>query len=290
MPPRDLYGKASAELKICRSTNRNSTGNPGNKRWNSPRQFLGWAYLIGVGGLGFLFVITLVVFVHELGHFLAARYFGVRVESFSIGFGRAIVGFTDRYGTYWKIGWLPLGGYVKFWGDEGVSSDARSRKDRSRLGGRTRGIVPPQAALSEGDHRHRRARRQFHLRDRDSDKPVSDLRRRSSPHRRSGASRPGRPRPRQGFKSATRVLSIDGQPISEFDDIVRIVTVADGRALDFRVLRNGHEADHPRHAARHRERRRPSQQGHGSRHRDRPGHAPAKSQASSRARPRDQPA
>src|SRR5262249_13933149 len=71
---------------------------------------------------GFLFVITLVVFVHELGHFLAARYFGVRVESFSIGFGRAVAGFKDRYGTHWKIGWLPLGGYVKFWGDEGVSS------------------------------------------------------------------------------------------------------------------------------------------------------------------------
>lgn len=78
----------------------------------------------------FIFSMTLVVFVHELGHFLAARYFGVKVEAFSIGFGNAIgwgtkrAAFTDKYGTQWKVGWLPLGGYVKFWGDEGVASSA----------------------------------------------------------------------------------------------------------------------------------------------------------------------
>lgn len=78
----------------------------------------------------FIISMTIVVFVHELGHFLAARYFGVRVEAFSIGFGRPI-GFgkwklstTDRHGTQWKVGWIPLGGYVKFWGDEGVASSA----------------------------------------------------------------------------------------------------------------------------------------------------------------------
>ena len=58
----------------------------------------------------FLFVITLVVFFHELGHFLVARYFGVTVETFSIGFGREIFGRTDRHGTRWKISWLPIGG------------------------------------------------------------------------------------------------------------------------------------------------------------------------------------
>ena len=73
----------------------------------------------------FLFVITLVVFFHELGHFLVARYFGVTVETFSIGFGREIFGRTDRHGTRWKISWLPIGGYVKFAGD----ADAASRPD-----------------------------------------------------------------------------------------------------------------------------------------------------------------
>src|SRR5882724_9244688 len=82
---------------------------------------LGWWTAIAIPA--FLVVLTLIVFVHELGHFLMGRLFGVRIESFSIGFGRAIVGFHDNHGTHWKIGWLPLGGYVKFWGDAGVSSN-----------------------------------------------------------------------------------------------------------------------------------------------------------------------
>jgi regulator of sigma E protease len=75
------------------------------------------AYLIP-----FLFVLSLVVFVHEFGHFLVARLCGVRILVFSIGFGPEIVGFNDRYGTRWKIAAIPLGGYVKFFGDENASS------------------------------------------------------------------------------------------------------------------------------------------------------------------------
>src|ERR1700730_14989240 len=91
------------------------------------------AYLSGVGALGglstfyylvvpFLFVLTVVVFFHELGHFLVARWCGVRVMVFSIGFGHELLGFTDRHGTRWKIAAVPLGGYVKFFGDENVAS------------------------------------------------------------------------------------------------------------------------------------------------------------------------
>jgi regulator of sigma E protease len=69
-----------------------------------PTTILGWVWLFGLGGIGFLSTITLVVFVHELGHFLAARWFGVRVESFSIGFGRTIWGFHDRHGTHHLAG------------------------------------------------------------------------------------------------------------------------------------------------------------------------------------------
>ena len=72
----------------------------------------------------FLFVLTIVVFFHELGHFYAARRCGVRVEVFSVGFGRAIASWYDKHGTQWKIGWLPLGGYVKFFGDENEASAA----------------------------------------------------------------------------------------------------------------------------------------------------------------------
>ncbi len=79
-----------------------------------------WYYLSWV--LPFLFVLGVVVFVHEMGHFLVARYFGVTVETFSIGFGPEIGGFYDRKGTRWRVAWIPLGGYVKFKGDENAAS------------------------------------------------------------------------------------------------------------------------------------------------------------------------
>src|SRR6476659_7807866 len=62
------------------------------------------------------------VFFHELGHYLMARWFGIPAETFSIGFGRELVGWTDRQGTRWKIAWLPLGGYVKFVRDMSAAS------------------------------------------------------------------------------------------------------------------------------------------------------------------------
>ncbi len=92
-------------------------------------------HALGGGVVGyvvpFLFVLSLVVFFHELGHFLIARWCGVRILVFSIGFGPEIVGFNDRYGTRWKIAAIPLGGYVKFFGDE----NAASVPDTERLAG-----------------------------------------------------------------------------------------------------------------------------------------------------------
>src|ERR1700694_203793 len=94
----------------------------------------------GLGGIGnvlsvllpFLFVLTIVVFVHELGHFLVARWCGVGIKAFSIGFGPEIAGFNDRYGTRWKLAWIPLGGYVKFIDDDNVAS-AGGRKSLDQL-------------------------------------------------------------------------------------------------------------------------------------------------------------
>jgi regulator of sigma E protease len=78
----------------------------------------------GIAGyvIPFLFVLSIVVFFHELGHFLVARWCGVRVLVFSIGFGPEIIGFNDRHGTRWKISAVPLGGFVKFFGDDNVAS------------------------------------------------------------------------------------------------------------------------------------------------------------------------
>jgi regulator of sigma E protease len=70
----------------------------------------------------FLLVLSIVVFIHELGHFLVARWCGVTVKTFSIGFGKEIFGFTDSKGTRWRFAWIPLGGYVKFLDDANAAS------------------------------------------------------------------------------------------------------------------------------------------------------------------------
>jgi len=70
----------------------------------------------------FLFTLTVIVFFHELGHFLVARWCGIRVLVFSMGFGPELAGFNDRHGTRWKISLIPLGGYVKFFGDDNEAS------------------------------------------------------------------------------------------------------------------------------------------------------------------------
>ena len=116
--------------------------------------FLSNLSLWGGGSTGwiipFLFGLSLVVFFHELGHFLVARWCGVRVLVFSIGFGPELVGFNDRHGTRWKISLIPLGGYVKFFGDD----NAASMPDQARLAEMSRAS----AAAASSSSRCRSAR------------------------------------------------------------------------------------------------------------------------------------
>lgn len=84
----------------------------------------------------FVLVLSLLVFVHEMGHYLVGRWSGIRILAFSVGFGPEIFGFTDKHGTRWKLSVIPLGGYVRFFGDE----DASSKPDTDKL-----------AAMSEED-------------------------------------------------------------------------------------------------------------------------------------------
>ena len=76
----------------------------------------------------FLFILTVLVFVHELGHYLAAIKNGVKVEVFSIGFGKELFGYTDKSGTRWKFSLVPLGGYVKMYGDADATSSKKNEK------------------------------------------------------------------------------------------------------------------------------------------------------------------
>jgi regulator of sigma E protease len=100
----------------------------------------------------FLFVLTIVVFFHELGHFWVARRAGVKVLTFSLGFGPELVGFNDRHGTRWKLSAVPLGGYVKFFGDDTEAStpsaDALANMtDEERKGSFHHKKVGPRAAI-----------------------------------------------------------------------------------------------------------------------------------------------
>ena len=76
----------------------------------------------------FIILITVVVFIHEYGHYYFAKKYGVGVTDFSIGFGREIFGWNDKFGTRWKICWIPLGGYVKFFGDRSVFSESEQEE------------------------------------------------------------------------------------------------------------------------------------------------------------------
>ena len=80
----------------------------------------------------FLILLTIVVFIHEYGHYYFARRYGVGVTDFSIGFGKELFGWTDKNGTRWKFSLIPFGGYVKFFGDHNVFSDFNREKLRKK--------------------------------------------------------------------------------------------------------------------------------------------------------------
>jgi regulator of sigma E protease len=88
---------------------------------------MSWVSTVIAYSLPFLGVVLVITLVHELGHFIVARWCGVRVEAFAVGFGRELLGFTDRHGTRFKLCLLPLGGYVKMFGEQAFMRDANGR-------------------------------------------------------------------------------------------------------------------------------------------------------------------
>ena len=124
----------------------------------------------------FLFVLTIVVFFHELGHFLIARWAGVKVLTFSLGFGPELAGFNDRHGTRWKISAIPLGGYVKFFGDDSEASTPSSEALASMTEEERAGSFHHKKVASAGGDRRRRSDRQFPSGYRDLHLPVHVLR------------------------------------------------------------------------------------------------------------------
>jgi regulator of sigma E protease len=201
-------------------------------------QGLGGLWNLAFTVLAFLLVLTPVVFFHELGHFLVARWCGVKVKAFSIGFGRELFGFNDRHGTRWRFALLPLGGYVKFVDDDNPAS-APSREALERLSPAEReGALqaqPPSkraAILAAGPLANFLLAIVIYaltfgfigeqLTEARVDEVIPDM-----------------PAAAAGFKSGDLIVGIDGEAIESFADVLRIVSTSPNRQLAFDVDRGG---------------------------------------------------
>lgn len=190
----------------------------------------------------FLFVLTMVVFVHELGHFLVGRWCGVEVKTFSIGFGPELFGFNDRHGTRWRFALIPLGGYVKFFGDSGAASTpdheaaAAMTPDDREKSFFYKPVWKRAAIVAAG--------------------PIANfvfaiaifagsnlLFGRQVLIPRIDQVQAGSVAEQAGFKSGDVILSIDGRPIESFSDMQRIVSISAGRPLAIVVDRNDRQVD-----------------------------------------------
>jgi regulator of sigma E protease len=188
------------------------------------------------GGLPVLFVFSIVVFFHELGHFLVARWCGVRVLVFSIGFGPELFGFNDRHGTRWKIAAVPLGGYVKFLGDD----NAASVPDQNAI-----------AEMSEADRRDSFPHKSVGARAAVvAAGPIANfliaivifaglamIFGKPSTVARVDIVSPGSAAEEAGFQAGDVVLSINGQRIDDFSEMQRIVSLSAGDKLTIVVHR-----------------------------------------------------
>jgi len=204
--------------------------------------FMGGLSAFGGGLVGymvpFLFVLTIVVFFHELGHFLIARWCGIKVLVFSIGFGPEIIGFYDRYGTRWKISAVPLGGYVKFFGDENAASvpdheAAASMTDAEKAVSFIHKPVGPRAAVVAAG-------------------PIANFILaiaifavifmtvgKQTTSARVDTVQPGSAAASAGFMPGDLVMTIGGEKIDSFADMQRIVSINAGEPLSVEVERGG---------------------------------------------------
>jgi len=186
----------------------------------------------------FLVVLTIVVFVHEFGHFIVARWCGVSVSTFSIGFGREIFGFNDRKGTRWRFAWIPLGGYVKFVDDENAASqpsaDRLEKLSTAERSGafQTKALWQRAAVVAAGPIAnfllaiaiYAGVNMAYGIR---TITPVV------------GEVKAGMPAAMAGIKPGDVIKSIDGWTVEGFEDVQRIVGINGGKPLDIGIERGG---------------------------------------------------
>jgi regulator of sigma E protease len=191
-----------------------------------------------VAAIAFMLVLSIVVFVHEFGHFLVARWCGVAVKTFSIGFGREIFGFNDKKGTRWRIAWIPLGGYVKFLDDENAASQPSAEalahmSPAEREGAfQTKALWQRAAVVCAGPMANFLLAIAIY-----TAVNVTVGVRTIAP--RVGEIMAGMPAAAAGFKPGDLITSVDGWTIDGFEDVQRIVSINGDRPLRFGVDRNG---------------------------------------------------
>jgi len=184
----------------------------------------------------FVLILSVVVFFHELGHFLVGRWCGVKVEAFSIGFGKELFSFIDRKGTRWRLALVPLGGYVKFYGDADAAS--MTSEEQAKI------MTPEERKISLfGQSLGKRAAIV-------AAGPFANFilaiiiftcvmlffgRGELIP--RIAEVRPGAPAAAAGFKPGDLILSIDGKKIEHWAELQRTVQSSGGQLLKFTVLR-----------------------------------------------------
>ncbi|MCR4267309.1 RIP metalloprotease RseP [Nitratireductor sp. ZSWI3] len=190
----------------------------------------------------FLFVLTVVVFVHEMGHYLVGRWCGIGVKAFSIGFGPELFGFNDRHGTRWRLSAIPLGGYVKFTGDMSVTSkpDTDGAEQLSaeelRVAFHTQPVWKRAATVFAGPFFNFLLTivvfavmfagfGRFVM-----EPTVADV-------------QPDSPAAVAGFQPGDRFVSVDGTRVQTFGDVQRLVSGRAGDELSFVVNRDGREVE-----------------------------------------------
>ncbi|QIQ88151.1 MAG: RIP metalloprotease RseP [Erythrobacter sp.] len=204
--------------------------------------------------MGFVLLLGPLVTVHELGHYLVGRFFGVHAEAFSVGFGKEIAGFTDRRGTRWRLSLLPLGGYVQFKGDMNPASVPDAEPDDAASAEEMRGSFQHAALwkraliVAAGPVTNLLVTiaifaSLFAIFGKPVIDGVEDSRMVAVLSEQSPASE-------AGIEVGDVILAIDGEPMADFDDIRAAVAIHPGERMIFTVERGGERVDIPVRTAR----------------------------------------
>lgn len=185
--------------------------------------------------LAFVALLGPLVFFHELGHYLVGRWCGIGAQIFSIGFGREVLGWTDKRGTRWKVGWLPLGGYVQFVGDDDAVSTPHEVTGNEPIGSFAAATLWKRAATVAAG-------------------PVANFLlaivilagfalaygKMTTPPVAS-AVQSGSPAAHAGIQPGDRIVAVDGRAMTTFQDIPLAVMHRPGEVMDFVVERDGRQ-------------------------------------------------